>query len=154
MQGKLDEAIAAYNDAIAKDPKNARAYAHWGKILVVRNQAAEGLAKIQKGIELDPNSGETYAPAYGCLAEALADAGQLEKAVDAGKKAVQLDGKDADVRRSYGYTLQSAGNFKAAEDEYRTAIDLAPRLSYLRLTLAGLYRRLDRSDEAGIEFQK
>ncbi len=55
-QGKWDEAIAAYTQAIELDPNNVLAYTNRGASYVEKGEYAKGIEDYNKAIELDPEN--------------------------------------------------------------------------------------------------
>ncbi|HNR95841.1 MAG TPA: tetratricopeptide repeat protein, partial [Anaerolineae bacterium] len=59
--GRLQEALAAYREAIELDPSNAAAHARLGRLLVLRGRTAQGLEMARRAVELDSESSENQA---------------------------------------------------------------------------------------------
>ena len=78
-QGRLEEAIGEYDEAIRLDPQLALAYLNRGAVYNEENEFSKAIADCDKAIELDPNLFEAYynrGLAYAELgekAEAIAD---------------------------------------------------------------------------------
>jgi TolB-like protein/DNA-binding winged helix-turn-helix (wHTH) protein/Flp pilus assembly protein TadD len=115
---------------------------------------------FRRTLELDPDNADAYAG----LAEALTYAGIFSfrpteetypEARSLAQRALELDGNNApahnvlaDVKKGYDW------NLKAAEAEYRLALDLNPSHLVTRLWLAEMWSRLGRFDEALAEYQR
>jgi Flp pilus assembly protein TadD len=54
-QGKYDEAIKCFNDAIRLDPKNVDAWNNKGVTLVIQGKYDEALKAFDEAIRIDPN---------------------------------------------------------------------------------------------------
>ena len=88
-QGKLDEAIAAYQKAIDVEPKLVEAHIALGNILRDQGKLDEASAYYRRAIEIDPKS----ADAHYSLGSALFDQKKLDEAIAAYRKAIELDPK-------------------------------------------------------------
>ena len=76
-QGKLDEAIANYQQALRLKPDYAEAYNNLGNALKDQGKLEEAIASYQQALRLKPD----YAEAYNNLGNALKDQGKLEEAI-------------------------------------------------------------------------
>lgn len=104
-KGAFDEALKAYEQALALDSNYAVVFNNLGSLqlsLALKNKDAAALKKaaenFEKAIALDPN----YASAYNGLGGALRQAGDLEGAISNWKKAVEL-------KPDYNYPLYNLG---------------------------------------------
>lgn len=77
QQGRLDDAIAAFREAIALNPTEAITYNNLGAVLKTQGKAAEAVEVLQKAIALDPKG----AMAYSNLGSALTAARRYDDAV-------------------------------------------------------------------------
>src|SRR5512144_2072922 len=55
-QGKIKDALAAFDDALACDAKFAAAYGNRGNMLSELGRHAEALSSFDRAVEIDPNS--------------------------------------------------------------------------------------------------
>lgn len=58
--GNFDEAIALYEDVLARAPKQSRVWMSYGHILKTVGRQADGIAAYRKAIDLNPNLGEAW----------------------------------------------------------------------------------------------
>jgi tetratricopeptide (TPR) repeat protein len=84
--GRLDEAVAAYQDVVAKAPNLAEAHHNLGLALRKKGDTAGAQAAFQKAAELKP----TFAEPHGALSVLLASSGQPTEALAEAEKAVGL----------------------------------------------------------------
>jgi len=145
------------------DPRAYEAYLkgryNWNQ----RNEAVLkiALASFQHAIDIDP----TYASAYAGLAdtynvmgsnELLPAKDALDKARAAAQKALQLDDNLAEAHASLAGVLQSANdwNFRAAEVEFKRAIELNPNYATAHFWYGLNLLPLKRPEEALREFRR
>ncbi len=121
-QGKLDEAIAAYQKAIEIDPDYADAYYNIGIALRKQGKLDEAIAAYQKAIEIDPD----YADAYYNIGIALRKQGKLDEAIAAYQKAIEIDPDYAKAYYNIGIALRKQGKLEEAIAAYQKAIEIDP----------------------------
>ena len=86
--------------------------------------------------------------AWSNLAVIQAESGELEKAVEACKKALEVDEQYASAHNNLGLILQGLGKHKEAIAHFRRARDLAPELPATYLNLARALLREGEETEA------
>jgi tetratricopeptide (TPR) repeat protein len=92
LAGRSDEAINAYQQAIAAKPDNASYYNNLGNLLGRTGKIDEARAAYTKCAELDPPNA---AMAWRNFGISLYQAGRMVEAIDPLKKATELDPKSA-----------------------------------------------------------
>jgi tetratricopeptide (TPR) repeat protein len=85
-QGKLDEAIAAYNKALSLKPDYAAAYYNMGVTLQKQGKLDEAITAYNKALSSKPD----YSNACNNMGNALKDQGKLDEAITAYNKALSL----------------------------------------------------------------
>jgi superkiller protein 3 len=171
-QGRLDEAIAAYQKAVKINTKDALVYGSLGKALDERGKLEEAIAAYQKAIQLNPyfasihnnlgnglyNQGKLeeaiaayqkaiqlnpqFAYVYNNLGNALTDQGKVEEAIAAFRQSIQLDPQNAIVYKNLGCVLQQQGNLEEAIQAFKQAIELDPSFSSPKFYLKEAQRLL------------
>jgi TolB-like protein/Tfp pilus assembly protein PilF len=126
----LERAKACFQQALARDPKFARAYAgiavvhlvsaFFGKAQEEENAAAEQAAR--QALALDPN----LAYAEDSLANVTGQRGNLLEAEAHYRRALMLDPNDGLIRNHYASLLLGMGHLREALQETRNAVALAP----------------------------
>jgi tetratricopeptide (TPR) repeat protein len=184
QQGKLDEAIVVYDQAIALDPDDVSFYVKQARLLTLRNRPVEAVQVAQKAVDMSPENAQawavlgmahdwngdiaqainackqaidldpTYARAYAYLAEAYTDAVRWGEAREAADLALQLDDHDEDVQRNYGYMLEFQGDYTGAIVAYERALEIHPNLAYIHVAIGRNYRALGDYDAAARSFQR
>jgi tetratricopeptide (TPR) repeat protein len=94
-QGKLEEAIEAYNKALAIKPDFAEAYNNMGNALQDQDNLDDAIEAYNKALAIKPD----YAEAYNNMGNALQDQGKLEDAIEAFKKALDIKPDFAEAHR-------------------------------------------------------
>jgi predicted O-linked N-acetylglucosamine transferase (SPINDLY family) len=85
-QGKLEEAIEAYNKALALKPDYAEAYNNMGIAFKKQGKLEEAIEAYNKAIALKPD----YANAYHNMGDVFENQGKLEEAIEAYNKALVI----------------------------------------------------------------
>lgn len=167
--GELDDAIAEYEQAVALEPNNATAFAHYARPLVLRYRKEDSLDVARRGVELSPTSENLAilalaldwagiydeALAYGLravqadyknvlahayVAEIYADLNRLDRALESANTAIGLNKDSPEAQRNLGYVYEAYGNYGKALTQYRQAIQIAPNFSYLYVNVARIQR--------------
>lgn len=123
----FEASIALFREAIALDPELsiARAYlaniqlqgVHFGWIRSTRELWAEAMSLAESSVRLDPRSSF----AFGILSYVHAMEGHYEAALDAGKRAVELNPYDMGVRGVLGICHFVIGEHRQAIELFSTA---------------------------------
>ena len=85
-QGRLDEAVAAYRQAIGIKPDYADAHSNLGAALAAQGRLDEAVAAYRRAIGIKPD----YAQAYSNLGIALTWRGKLDDAAAAYRRAIEI----------------------------------------------------------------
>jgi tetratricopeptide (TPR) repeat protein len=135
LAGRNDEAINAYQQAVAAKPDNASYYNNLGNVLARAGKIEEAKAAYTKSAELDPANA---ALAWRNFGISLYTAGRMQEAVEPLQKATQLDPKSAQAWYLLGACLVASADYKQVGDKmevrlkpgtveaYQKAIDLDP----------------------------
>lgn len=126
-EGRLDEALLAYQQAIQADPNDPVAYRRKGYILNQLQRFEEALTALREAIRLDPS----YAHSYVAQGEALSGLRRYQEALAAYQRALELDpalpnaqsGRD---RMQQLITSRSPAALHAAGPSLPGAVPLAP----------------------------
>jgi len=149
LEGDLEGAKAAYEEALEADPDNPAALNNLGFLLAQTGKVDEAAALYRRAIEVDPGSSMAKVN----LGNLFASAGDLGGAVAYLREAVVNDPGNALAWDSLGRVLLLAGKARDAEEAYRRAIDAAPNwpardLCLLYAGLGTAAGALGRRDEA------
>jgi TolB-like protein/Flp pilus assembly protein TadD len=149
----LKKAIDYFQQAIAKDPSYALAYAGLADAHVLlplyaatppRDDVPQALAAARKALKLD----DTLAEAHTSLANALGSDMQFAESIKEFQRAMALNPNYATAHQWYGEALQSDGRFDEAVAELRRAQELDPLSLIINTALGGTLVSARRYDEA------
>ncbi|PYT99466.1 MAG: hypothetical protein DMG38_11405 [Acidobacteria bacterium] len=112
--GRNDEAVQAYQQAIAAKPEVPGYYNNLGNVLAREGKIDEAKAAYTKSAELDPTNAATAWRNFGI---SLYNAGRLKEAVEPLKKATELDPKSAQAWYLLGAALVGAMETKKEGDK-------------------------------------
>lgn len=145
QDGRMDEALLACARAILLQPGLAAAYFNLGNLLVdVHGRRDGGFEAWRRAQILAPHDGRVAAT----YAHALVGADRKEAAVAAYRRAVALDGQNADLLHSLANLLRDRGHPTEARRLYRRAMLLAPEDGRISLSLIWLLIHINDHDGA------
>jgi tetratricopeptide (TPR) repeat protein len=133
--GRVDEASADIERALALDPKYSDAYALQSIIAVVRNDKQKALDLAKKAVEIGPKS----ATAQIALSYAQQASFNLEDAHTSLEEAVKLAPQNALAWARLAEIWSSFGELGKALDAAQTAVSLDPNLSRTQSVLGFAY---------------
>lgn len=105
---------------------------------------SDGLKALQDRLTSHPND----AGAYRALADAYADHGRWEEAIEMYQAAVAIGPEDADLHNSLGIAFEEAGNPEQAGQSYQRAVSLRPDYATAYYNLGMLHKEQQRIPEA------
>ena len=149
-EGRLDDAIAYIDAALAANPDFPEALCSGGYILQTTGHYDGALSFYSRAIELDPD----YFDALfnrGCLQFAL---NRLDLAIADFCRVAELQPNDAGARSNLGAALYQSGRLTESVEALRAALALDPALIEAELNLGSALRRLGREDEAHEAFMR
>ena len=121
-EGKLEEAAAAYENAVKLNQHQWSYYLNLGLADKKLGKSDQAIAAFTKAQELNPSS-------YGAnkeLAESLAKAGRMSEAKTYFAKAVELSPDDPDAVYNLGLLQSADGEADAAQASFQKCISLKP----------------------------
>jgi len=121
LQGKHQEAVEDLTKAIVLEPNEATAYCMRSRPLYNLKQYDQAIADLKKCIALKPYS-QLLIIAYGNLGWYCFVKGDLEAAIEASDKALELDPSQAWISYNLGLALLAKGNYSEAASQYAIAI--------------------------------
>ena len=148
--GDYPGALAAYKEAVAKNPADAESWSNMGQIMVRLGQVSEAVPAFNRAIQLNP---DRWAYHFN-LARASGLLGLWDQAVSEYRQAQRLLPGDYAVTFNLGLALKKAGDLAGAAEELEKAAELNPEDASFRLALARTYEDLGRKQEAVAAYQQ
>lgn len=118
--GKHDEAIAAYQEFITKNPSVAEAHYNLGYVYTQKKDWTNAEAAYKKAIEVKPS----YSDAYSALARMYQESGQPQKGLEVMAKAAADNAGDAKTQFNLGVQYVNAGKSEEAIAAFQKAAEL------------------------------
>jgi tetratricopeptide (TPR) repeat protein len=183
-QGRAQEAISHYEEALRLNPKSGRIHISLGVELAKQGRLAEAISHDEEAVRLMPDAavsynnlgaalaaqgrtGEaieryrqalrrlpTYAEAHNNLGRALSDTGQLGEATLHYREALRLRPDFAEVHDGLARALFKQGLVAEALGEFRETVRLRPADAVARYNLGNMLAGLGRPDEAATQFRE
>jgi TolB-like protein/Flp pilus assembly protein TadD len=157
----IPKAIAFYEQAIARDPNYALAYAGLSSAYILspfyagadrRAVSAKAKEAALKALRLDPNLAEAHLALGKVLFFSEID---LAGAMREYKRAIELKPNDAAAHHWFGNdTLAALGRFEEAIVEGRRAVELDPLSIVINTDLGGTFYYAHRFDESATQMRK
>ncbi len=143
-QGKLDEAMQCYREAIRLAPNPARGHLNRGNVLLLQGDLDGALDAFRTALELQPD----YAGAYYNIGNALLGNRQFDAAVASYRKALAINPDYAEVHCSLGVALYEQGKLEEAAKSHRQALALIPDFVEAHSNLGNVLQAIGQFDEA------
>ncbi len=149
--GKISLGLASLRQAAEVEPQNALYRNAVGAVLLNVGRFPDAQVEFQKAVELDP----TYADAYHNLGSAYAEQGKWEEAITAYKKALAqtIYSTPETTYNNLGYAYWALDRRTEAEEAFRAALQLEPKLVPSHFWLGVLLQKEGRKEEARQHFQ-
>jgi Tfp pilus assembly protein PilF len=121
-EGRFDDAIALYAEAVRINPNLADSYNNMGLVLIKRGSADEAIPNFLKAIRINPN----HAAAHYTLATVLASQGKLHEAIYHFRESVRIKPDYEQAHNNLGNALLLENRIDEAIASYREALRLNP----------------------------
>ena len=149
-RNRVDEAIAAYREAVAIRPDFADGQCALGMGLARKGALDEAVTAYRESLRLDPN----LAKAHYNLGNALSRQGRIDESIRSFRESLRIRPRFADAHCNLGNALAAQGQLDEAIAEYREAIRIKPGLANAHKGLGDVLVRLGRADEGIAAFQE
>jgi protein O-GlcNAc transferase len=123
--GRLDDAIAAYREALARDLESVDAQYNLGIAYRFKGLMEPAADCFKRTIVIEPE----HADAQAALGQTLLALDRAAEAVPLLQKVVALKPNDAELVCDLGNGLQTLGHLRHASAAYRRALEIDPKLS-------------------------
>jgi protein O-mannosyl-transferase len=149
-QGRADEALDFYQQALQSDPDNSESHNNLGLALLQTGKMAEAIPHFQRALEINPDN----ASARVNLGSALRRQGRLDEAVLQYRKALQINPDDVEALNNLAWLLATSSQALLRNGE--EALQLAQHANRLTAgqspiilgTLAAAFAEAGRFSEA------
>jgi len=149
-QGRLDEAIDQYQQALQINPNYAEAHNNLGNALNMQGRLNEAIDQYQQALQIDPD----YTEAHYDFGTVLMRAGRLAEAIGHFERAVELVPDNAGFHYNLGNALLQNGQMEEAAGHFKKALEIQPGFARAFNNLGVALMRLKRMDQAIGNFQK
>ncbi len=150
QQGRLAEAVALYQEVLAREPNNSEALHRAGLALAALGQLPMAVKLLAAAAALQP----TEPAIITNFASALSQAGRQAEAVKYYDVALALRSNLLEAQRGRGVALMLLGQLDAAIDSLQAAAALAPHDESTHNTLGVAFERANRLEEARDAFRR
>ncbi|ARV60369.1 hypothetical protein BZZ01_18600 [Nostocales cyanobacterium HT-58-2] len=121
-QGKLEDAIVEYRQAVYLDASHVEAHYNLGAVLSKQGKLEEAIAEYRQVLRLDPRD----ADAHNKLGIALYKQGKLEEAIEQYRQALHFNPNNGNAHNNLGLALSEQGKFEEAIKQLNRAVSLEP----------------------------
>jgi tetratricopeptide (TPR) repeat protein len=129
--GKFDEAVIAYQNAIAQNPDFSWSYHSLGDVLLKLEQWEEAVAAYRKAVELNPD----FSWSYHNLGDALVKLKQWEEAAAAYRCEIEL-------KSDFAWSFCNLGDALTKLEKWNEAINAYLKAILIDRDLPGIYEKL------------
>jgi tetratricopeptide (TPR) repeat protein len=148
-EGRVEEGIAHFEQALELNPYFSEAHANWGAALVKEGRLKEGMAQYDIALKLNAK----YADVYYDYGNALSKAGRLPEATQCYAKAVELQPDFPEAHNNWGNALLDLGRPEDAATHFTLAVNSNPDFAEAHNNLGNALVKLGRYDEAVVQYQ-
>jgi tetratricopeptide (TPR) repeat protein len=150
QKGRVDEAIAQYQQALQIKPDYVGAHINLGIALLRKGQVDEAIVHFQMALQINPDYAETC---YN-LGNALLQKGQVDEAIAQYQLALQIKPDYAEAHINLGNVLLQKGHMDEAIVHFQKALQLNPDNAKAHNNLGSALLQKGKVDEAIVHFQK
>jgi Flp pilus assembly protein TadD len=150
LQGKLEEALAAYGECLERAPEDAELRMGVGLALLGAGQADHSLTVLLPLLAMRPDDSLGLVAVGWCLQEL----GEVAQAIDLYQRAIALDPANIRARNLLGICYRGQGVHGEAIRQFRAALEIEPKDSEIRSNLADSLRSQGFLDAAMAELNR
>jgi protein O-GlcNAc transferase len=149
-QGRMEDAIAAYREAVRLKPDYSEGYNNLGAALQAIGRMDEAISAYREAVRINA----AYATAWSNLGSALQHEGKINDAITAYHQAIQLKPDYAMAHYNLGNAMRALHHANEAIDSFRTAVRLKPDFAEAHSNLGAVLHEQERLDESLAEYQE
>ena len=143
-EGKIDDAIDAFKEALEIDPEESEAHYYLGNAYADKEMLDEAIAMYKNAVEYNPE----FVDAYLNLSMLYLDMDLIEEAISLCKHAVSTNPDDAFLCFHLGEAYAMNLQYKEAIEEYKKAMSINPMDPETQYRLAESYYEVKQFDLA------
>ena len=143
-QGRIEEAIEHYLQALRLKPDYAKAHSNLGAAYDNSGMYKEAIEAYKKAIRINPD----YAEPHYNLGLAYVNSGKYKEAIEAYKQALRINPDYAEAHSNLGLAYFNSGKYKEAIEACKKAIRIDPDYAKAHLGLGVTYGKLGKYKEA------
>ena len=121
-EGKTEQAMKHYLEAIRLNPRSAIAYHNIGLIFVKQGKLDDAIHHLSRALQIKPD----YPDAHMNLGVAFGLQKKFEEAIRHFRQALKIKPKYAGANNNLGYTLFTQGHTDEAIEHYQRALEIEP----------------------------
>ncbi len=149
-EGRNDEAMQRYLDAIRLAPNPARAHLNHGNVLLLKGDLDGALDAFRTAIKHKPD----YAGAYYNIGNALLGRKLLDEAVANYRRALEINPDYAEVHCALGVAMMDLGQFQDAAASCRRTLELKPDMVEAHYNLGLALQGLGQIEGAAASYRR
>ena len=147
-QGKLDEAVTHYKDALRINPDYANAHNDLGLVLTRQGKLDQAIEHYNTALQLEPDLYHVHCN----LADTLAQQGKIDQAVNHYTAALQINPDLPDAHNNLGYILMHHGKLDEAITHFIEALRIRPNFANAHHNFGYALTRQGRLDQAAAHY--
>ncbi len=132
LRGDSEDALAAFDEAIARAPAHVRAHTERAIVLAKLERVDEAVAAARQAVAADAQDSRAQL----VLANNLRKQGKDDDAIAAYRRAIELDGDAANAHNNLGIMLERRGDLAGAREHFARAVELSPAQTVFAKNLA------------------
>jgi tetratricopeptide (TPR) repeat protein len=148
VEGRTDEAMAQYSEALRLEPGNPEAHNNLGIALAGQGRIDEAIAQSSEAVRLEPHNPE----AHNSLGIALAAQGRIDEAIAQFSEALRLEPDYLQSHLNLGKVLARQGRIDEAVAQYSEALRIQPDLPQAHFNLGNALAKQGRINEAAAQY--
>jgi Flp pilus assembly protein TadD len=121
-QGRLDEAVSSFKQALVLNHNMVEAYNNLGNVLVMQQKPADAAKCYERALQRKPD----YAEAHCNLAVSLLDQDKSEPAMEHLREALKLKPDYSEAHTNLGNALRDLNRYEEAQSSYTRALEIQP----------------------------
>jgi len=122
LEGKHQEAIESFKQAIRINPDHANAHYNLGTAYDELGKYEDAIVSYKQALMINPDDASTH---YN-LGLAYYNLGKYEEAIESYKQAIRIDPDYADAHNNLGFAYQKSGKYQEEIESYKQALKIDP----------------------------